>query len=412
MHMGLVKNGVIIFLVIFFIVCGPFLILKLHADDKPQRLSPATRKVLLKSQEAIKQKQYQKARNVLQIYLKDHFQESTVDVYLLLGNAFFMEDLMTSACNTYYKGMKRFPNNFFLIQNYAIASYYNKNFQDAGDYFLKAYENNPEKSNVNLLYKAASAYYNAKNFQSARQTLEKLMITAEDIKSEWQKILVYTYISLEEWHLAENTLYLLLAEDKKNAGLWKLLAKLYLNQHNYKNTASALQISYEINQPKPSEWENLSDIYLYLNAPLKANACIIRAYEKNLKVEHYKKLSHSYARALRYNKAIRYINLAIKNEPTAENYRIRAKFYYKNQQFKEALNSFKIAVDKNPKDSWSWLMIGFCAMEIDQWKLAHKAFSIASKSKKYDSWAQPALSLVNDIINVRKKFKETSLKSK
>jgi tetratricopeptide (TPR) repeat protein len=410
MAMKLIKTVFAAVLALFLLAGGGLTVSNADAGDTPRRLSPATRHALVKAQEALNQEQYPKAREVLQSYLKDHAREAPADVYWLLGNTFFLEDRLGRACQVYRRGMERFPDNPSLLQNYAIASYLNQDFQEAGDYFRKAYEKAPEEPDIKLLYKAASAYYNAENFRQARQTLERLMAAAEAVQPEWRKLLVYTHVSLEAWDRAERALYPLLAEEPANADFWKLLAKLHLNRDNHKDAASALHIAYEIHPPEPSAWDNLADIYFYLNAPLKASTCITRAYGENLNVEQCEKLARAYAQALRYDQAVRCIDRAIEQEPTAERYQTRARFYYKNRQFQEALASFEKAVEKEPKDAWSRLMMGFCAMEMDRWELAHKAFSAAAKSKQYGSWAQSALALVDDVMDARKAARRSRIK--
>src|SRR6056297_1353648 len=90
------------------------------AAEKPRRLSPATRSALVKSQEALNQEQYQKAREILSSYLKDHAQEAPADAYWLLGNTWFLQDSLDQACTVYRRGLACFPKNASLHQNYAV----------------------------------------------------------------------------------------------------------------------------------------------------------------------------------------------------------------------------------------------------------------------------------------------------
>jgi len=378
------------------------------AGENPRRLSPATRSALVTSQEALNQDQYGKARQILLSYLKDHAEEAPADAYWLLGNTWFLEDKLAQACDAYQKGLGCFPENAALHQNYAVASYLNKDFREAGDYFVKAFELAPESPDISLLFKAGSAYYNCQCFDRAKDCLNRLIEGAETVKPQWRKLLVYTHVSLEEWDAAETALTPLLKDNPAQSDYWNLLARLHINRDNYRDAATALNIAYEIKPPEPESWENLADLYFYLNAPLKAGDCIAKGYGGEFSAEQCEKLAHAYARSLRYDKAVEYINKAIEKDPAADRYKMQATFYYRDRRFPNALASFEKAIKHAPKDDWAHLMLGFCAMAVDDWELAQKAFSGATTSEKYGSWAKSALAMVDDLIDARKAARKTT----
>ncbi len=371
--------------------------------EKPGRLSPATRCAMVKAQEALSQEKYDKARQILSSYLKDHAREAPADIYWLLGNSWFLKDKPARACEIYRRGLECFPDNQSLHQNYAVASYVRKDFRTAGDYFVKAFELEKENPDAGLLYKAGSAYYNAGSYGRAKETLKRLISMEEKVRPEWRKLLVYTNISLKDWDSAESALEPLLNNNPASSDYWKLLAKLHLNRDKYRDAAAALSIAYEINPPgKASAWAELADMYFYLNAPLKAGRCLVRGYGEDLSLEQLDRLAHAYGRALRYEKAIEYINKAIAIEPAPERYRTRAVYYYRDRQFSDALASFRKVVENKPEDDWAHLMMGFCAMELDNLELAQKAFSGAAGSEKFGTWARSALAMVDDLIDAKK----------
>jgi len=372
-----------------------------EAGEEPRRLSPSTRGALVKSQEALNQDQYGKARQILSAYLKDHAEEAPADIYWLFGNTWFLEDKLEKACEAYRKGLARFPENGSLHQNYAVASYLNKDFAEAGDHFLRAFALESPKPDVSLLFKGGSAYYNAEKYGKAKQVLKRLIQKAAVVKPQWRKLLVYSHVSLKEWREAEAALSPLLSENPRQPEYWKLLAKLHFNQNKYRDAAAALHVSYEIDPPKASSWANLADMYFYLNAPLKASDCIAQGYGNDLSPEQCDRLASAYGRALRYDKALDYVNKAIAREPTAERYKLRARFYYQDRRFQNALASFEKAIQYAPGDDWAHLMLGFCAMELDNWEQARQAFSGASQSEKYGSWAKSALAMVDDLMDVK-----------
>lgn len=372
------------------------------AENTPKRMAPATRKALVNARAAVEGKNYPRARKILSVYLENHADKAPADVYSLLGNAWFLEERPAGARKAYRRGLERYPENASLHQNYAVASYLNENYVQAGDAFVKAYELEMQDRDVGLLFKAGSAYYNAEKYDRARQSLTRLLEKAETVRPQWRRLLVYTCVSLQQWNAAQSALYPLLEAEPGNTDYWKLLAKLHFNQDDHRQAAAALDVAYRIEPPAPSDWGDLADLYLYVNAPLKAADCIRRGYGDNAGVEEYEKLAQAHARALRYEKAATFIDKAIEKAPTAKRYKMRAHFYYKDRRFQEALASFEKAVEQDSKDEWSRLMMGFCAMSVDNYELAHRAFSDAVESEEYGAWAKSALAMVDDVMDARK----------
>ncbi len=380
---------------------GAFLPAAADAGEKPKRMAPAARKALVKAQEAVKRQEFSEARETLGAYLAANDDQAPADVYSLLGNTWYLEQQPDKACEAYRRGLARYPENASLHQNFAVASYMNENYAQAGDAFVKAFELADEKPDRALLFKAGAAYYNGEKFELARQSLNRLLAGAEEIQLQWRQLLVYTHFSLKDWDAAESTLRPLLDAEPASAEYWKLLARLHVNRDNHREAAATLDIAYQLKAPDPSGWGELADLYLYLNAPLRAAKCIKRGFGENPGLEEHEKLALAYARALRYDKAISEMDKAIEKEPTAKRYKMKATFYYKDRRFQKALASFEKVLRHAPEDKWAHLMMGFCAMSLDNYELAHKAFSEAARSETYGSWAKSALAMVDDLIEAR-----------
>ncbi len=158
--------------------------------------------------------------------------------------------------------------------------------------------------------------------------------------------------------------------------------------------ASALEISYQLHPPDKKDWKKLAEVYFYLGVPLKGIRCLKKTLSKSPKPEELDRLAEAYIEAQRPDEALRYINLAIRKEPTFKRYVRKAKVLYGNSKCKAALGPIKAALALKPDDGFANLLLGFCAWETGQIRVAQEAFSKAKKHNKYRSQAEDALSAI------------------
>jgi tetratricopeptide (TPR) repeat protein len=192
-----------------------------------------------------------------------------------------------------------------------------------------------------------------------------------------------------------------LAIKPMKADYWRLLAQLRLNEDDYGGGAGALDIAYHIDSPKRKGWEDLSDLYTYLNAPIRSARSLERAYKKEKTEKGYLKIVDSYFRALRHDKAISYIDELIKEKPTASLLLEKGKRLYDAGRFNDAITAFEECVKLESKQGEAYLIMGFAAWDLKEWDRAKTAFSYAGKTRKYRYQAEDAIAILDDLMDAQ-----------
>ncbi len=409
------KPGANGFLRIMMLVTFLFLWCLPVGASSPSPLPRDAHKALYKAQLAFVEGRYDDTVKVLEKYLLKKPEAPPVEVFLLLGNAWYQLEDYRSAGNVYAEGLRFHPENVSLHLNFAVSSYYVEDFVDSGNSFLKAYElqkRTGEAQEPDLLYKAASAYYSGRAFTQVESTLAMLMETKETPKAEWLKLLVHTYVQMEDWEKADGSLSQFMPHVRDRADYWKLLAQIKIRRQSYEEAAAALEVAYRLDPPELTNWKDLSDLYRYLNAPLRAVESLNKAHRGAVSAEEHEKIASLLARAFRYEEAMHHIRTAVEVQPNAERHFIEGKYHYLNRDYEKAVESLQHSLELDPNQGKAYLLVGFSATELKNWELARKAFTEATAFKDYQSWAESGLMVVLDIQAAREAALQARLQAK
>lgn len=372
-----------------------------QADYLPRQV----RNTLYYAQQAIKAENYDQARSTINGYLTEKPDAPYAEVYLLLGNTWFYQENYTAAQEAYQHGLAVIPASVDLHRNYALVCYQTGQFRLSGEHFVEAYniqKKAGQPPDADFLYQAATAYYQGEHFPLAEITLQQLTANFAPPRQDWLILLAYTQISLKSWAAAEKTIETLLITAPQSAEYWELLAHLNINRNRYRDAAAALEIAYQLKLPEPGDWKNLSDIYYYINAPLKAAGCLEKALGQKKCGDITEQLAETYARALRYDKAIEFIQKTIDLAPSPEHYLKKGIFLYHKMDTARAMEAFQEALELDDKNSTACIMLGLCAMDLKEWKEAEQALKRAAGFERYRSWAEGSLAIVEELIEAEK----------
>lgn len=350
------------------------------AETETASLTKEEQKALYEAQEAIKGKAFQKASRLLTEHLRKYPDKPNPLVFYALGNAWYLGKNLNKAFKAYEQGFTRYPSSYLLCTNLGAVSYELEKYHKAGELFEKAYKlsKSPQKE---MLYQAGTAYYQAKAFQKAKSVLRRLHRASGSSKKSWIQLLIHVCLELKDWKEAENTLLNFLNRNPEDTEYWKLLSQVRFRRNDYRGAASALEIIYGITPPTSKESEELANLYLHLNFPLKAIQHLEKAYGPSPTPKQCDKISKIYVQARRTDQAIRYLDMAIKQEYSSARLLEKGKLCYEQARWNEAIKALSACVQKNPREELAHLLIGYCALEKENFDLARKAFLKASKGK-------------------------------
>lgn len=382
------------------------------AEAGSSPLPRMAKKALYSAQQATEKQKHDKAIRILESYLEAH-KARPAEIFLMLGNLLFSQKHPEKAVTVYRKGLSLHPENLELTLNAAVATYQAGHFNDSAGFFIRAHELQqilPDAAKEpDLLYKAASAHCQEKNWADAETILHRLTAGARTVEPDWLKLLVHVQTRQENWKGALQTVDRLLTVDPENTEIWQLLAQLHIHQKQHRQAAAALEIAYRITPPDKTGWEDLADLYRYLNAPLKAVACYKKAYGPKMTQKQYERLAELYARAFRYGDAVAMIQKTIELQSSADGYLTKGQYLYRTMKMDDAARAFEKCLELDPKNGKANLMLGFCSLDLKDWLQAKRSFSRAAEHEEYRSRALTSLAVVEDLIAARQEVQGFNL---
>ena len=300
--------------------------------------------------------------------------------------------------------MKIHPHNLSLILNYAVSSYRSHDYIKAAKSFRTAYalkKRQKDKNDLSLLFKSATSFYRGQALEKSKDLLHQLLSVSQKANDKWMRLLIQINYELSDWKSLERNIKEFLRQNPEAYDYWKLLAQTYLEQEKYLQAAGILEICYQMQPPETKKWEQLAQLYAYINAPQKAAQAFRQAYGQNLTPDQCDRLAQLHFRSLEYDQALSCIEQALEKEPTAKRYYMQGEIYYRSQKYKQAIQSFSKSVERAPGKGKAYMFLGLAAIELEDWQRALQAFQQAQKDESFAKWAQANIESIQELLNLQ-----------
>lgn len=363
-----------------------------------EQYSRKVQRLLYDTQKAQQEEKPDEAIGLLESYLKNEPENPPVIVYSFLGSLYHQTEKLEKARWAFTKGFSLKPDDFLLCRSLAIISYQLKQIKQAAAYFEKAYELNNRQQHE-ILYQAATLFYFEKQYKDTIRLAKRHINSHSTVKRRWYKLIVHSYLESKNKKKAESTILVYLRKYPGDGAFWQILAGIQLEKEDYLRGAASLEIYLRLGEPKENDWVELGDIYMFLNAPLKATFCYQRSQSNS--VEVYKKRAAAYTALHQYDKASKMFSDALSLKPDADLFQGKGRLFYENGQYRESIKSFRKSLELKPEQEKIYLMLGNAALEIDDWKTAKKAFVSVSNKKYAKSQAIAGLRIIETLQTAR-----------
>ncbi|MCD6570330.1 MAG: tetratricopeptide repeat protein [Deltaproteobacteria bacterium] len=372
--------------------------------DAP-RMNPRVQGIVYAAQQAIADKDYDKAVQILQNFLKKHPKRDHYLVEFTLANALALSEKEQEGLAHYQAAVRLYPECSPAWQNMGKLYFDLKQYDKAGDCLSKAYSL-AEIKDVSNLYYAAISYVLAERHNKALPHLKYLVSgKAGPPKIEWLEAFFQVCMKLHLKDEAFKVIQYLINEDEDNPRWWKFLAYLYLQQNDYKNAVVALTIRSYIIPLKKDDLVLLGDLNYAIGLPLKATGYYEQAIalEDDIKPAEYEKLASVYIAGHKPAKAKDVLNRALKKKPTSRLWFMLGQVLYEEEEFDEAYQAFEQSASLHDKDGRPWLMMAYCALQMDKYNNARSALQKAARFPKQQKKAKELLKQLNLASNIRNK---------
>ena len=364
------------------------------AEAEAPKLTPAVQKAVYTAQQAMEKKDYLKAEECLKKFIKKNPKKSHYLVEFTLANALAVAGKDRDALPHYMAAANLYPGFTAAWQNMGKIYFDLKQYNEAGNCLLKAYELN-EKKEHSLLYYAAVSYIMAKKERKALPHLERLVsgeIGAP--KTEWLEALLKVCMDLQLKEKAFEVIHRLLEKNGNDPRWWKILAQFHLQESDYKPAVAALTVHSYLTFLKKQDIMLLGDLYNAVGVPLSAAVYYEKALISGNNPAVYEKLASAYIGAHRSAKAIEVLDRALEKKPTSGLWFTMGQVLYEQGNFDKAYNAFNQSARLNSKNGRTYLMMGYCALQMDKKETARSAFQKATRFPKQRKIAKELLKQV------------------
>ncbi len=364
------------------------------AESETPKLTPAVQKAVYTAQQAMEKKDYLKAEECLKKFIKKNPKKSHYLVEFTLANALAVAGKDRDALPHYMAAANLYPGFTAAWQNMGKIYFDLKQYNEAGNCLLKAYELN-EKKEHSLLYYAAVSYIMAKKERKALPHLEYLVSGEVGApKTEWLEALLKVYMDLKLKEKAFAVVRRLIDENGDNPRWWKILAQLHLQQSDYKPAVAALTVHSYLTPLKKQDIMLLGDLTNAIGVPLRAAVYYEKALSLENNVSDYEKLASAYIGAHRPAKAIEVLDRALEKKATSGLWFTMGQVLYEQGNFDKAYNAFNQSARLNSKNGRAYLMMGYCALQMDKTETARSAFQKATRFPRQRKIAKKLLKQV------------------
>ena len=365
-------------------------------EEEKQRLSRESQLVLVEAQKAYEKKDLVTARKLILDYIATNPPVLEADVYLMLGFFWYGDSKMDEAAKVFKEGYAKYPDNYDLLSYLSSCYYEGQNYAEAGPLLELAHEKSPKKGETKLLEAAAAAYYQNKKYDESIRIIRKIISLSKDIKEATYQMIIGIYLEQDKYDDAQKTVFEALDKFPLSANLWQQLGIIRQAKEDYPGLAGALEIRNAIKPPeKPEQWKQTISIFQSVNLPLRvARSIELSLKGGNAKEADYIKIADAYAKAMKTDKAVDYLNNLIKKSPSPALMLKKAEIIYNTRRNKEAIAACDEVIAVNPNATAAYFMKGNAAWDMEDWATMEDSFKKIQGDKDYKAYAKNALEFI------------------
>lgn len=272
---------------------------------------------------------------------------------------------------------------FNVAQLYIADDKYDIGMQKLNAYLAESCNPNPE---AHILLAAVHA--EKKQWRDSLKQVDLALVKAKAPKEAWLQLKLALHYELKELPRCAEVLVHLVALNPIKEEYWKQLSGMLFEIKKDPEALAALALAERrgyINEE--GEYKNLSNMYMYMEIPLKAAMLLERGFNQNQVApteKNLEMLGNAWLMAREYDKAEAAMARAAQASDKGELFKRLGQIQMENENWKGAFESLKKAQQKgglkDPGESAFYL--GVVAVQLKQWNVAEQSLRAAMQSDK------------------------------
>lgn len=257
---------------------------------------------------------------------------------------------------------------------------YNMGLYDvAADALIRGYEVSEWKEPSVLFFSAAALVMDGRS-ADAVPVLEQLVGGSEErAKLEWHRALIMAYLELQDEENGTAAAGRMLAQYPEEPEAWHLAFRYYASSGRYEDAAVALTVAGYLRPLTRSEKMTLGDLYLAIGVPLQAGDYYGSAVADSGSVADLERLASANLAAYEYDEAFEALDRALRLKPTAKLWSLLGDLHFMLKDHQEAYDAYSMCVEADPGYERAYLMMGYCAMQLEHTESALAALERAAE---------------------------------
>lgn len=352
-------------------------------------MSEQTFKRLSEAQEAIDEKDYAKAKEVLNDMLGRRGMNGNEigQVHNMLGFVYFTEEDYPAAIRSYQQVLDQgedIPEGLEVTTLYTLAqlSFVNEDYQQALDY-METWITKAQNPGADPYIFMGQVYYQMQDYPAAINQIEKGIAIAQErdvtVKEQWWALLNFLYYEQENWPKVLETLEILVRDFPKRE-YWVRLAGIHGQQGNDEEslwTYEAADAGGFLS--RQGDLTNYAGLLMQAEVPFRAARVLERGFEDEV-IERtdstLQSLGQAWQLSQEVEKAIPVLEEAASMSDEGRIYERLAQLYLDNDQFDNCVEAADGALDKGGlrQENGVYTVRGMCEYNRDRIQAARESF--------------------------------------
>jgi len=357
------------------------------------RMSKETQAALVAAQDFIAQEDFKSAKQLLVDHLATNPEYKPEALYAMLAYVSYSLEELDNAAKYLKEAYQAYPKESLLI-NWASVLYESEKYDESAAIFERAAGEYPEKR-AEYLDKAVAGFYAGEKLSEAKRVLIKILNMQKEPDFKSYEKLFSLCEEMGQRDEARKYLVQMMNLDPLNSNYWQRLAIMYNEDEDYVGATGALEIAFNLKEPKKSELDNLDQLYAYLNVPLRLAKSIQKRSDRT--ENDNKRMIEAYLNAIRTDKAVSIIDEMFRKKKDADLLFQKGKILYEARKNKDAIKTLDECIALNPNKVEAYMLKGFCAWDLEDWNLAKESFKKAITDKNYKRQASELITVIESL---------------
>jgi tetratricopeptide (TPR) repeat protein len=264
----------------------------------------------------------------------------------------------------------------------------------AAEALITGYEVSEWKEPNVLFFSAAALVMDGRSVDAV-PVLEQLVGGAEgEAKLEWHRALIMAYLELEDHEGGARATERMMSQYPTDPDAWRLAFRYYATAGQYEEATVALTVAGYYRELSRSERMTLGDLYLAIGVPVQAGDYYAAAVADSGSVADLERMASAHLAAYEYEEAFAALDTALAMEPTARLWSLLGDLHFMQKNYQESYDSYSMCVETDPEYDRAYLMMGYCAMQLDHTSNALAALERAAEFPEQTAKANQLIAAV------------------